>query len=61
MSMYKYVKMLQPMAEEIGQVEELKMNNKSPYWPDGVKFEGITQDGKQFTLELTIKEEKKDA
>lgn len=59
--MYKYVKMLQPIAEEIGRVEELKMNHNSPYWPDGVIFGGKTEDGREFTLELTFKEEKKDA
>lgn len=58
--MYKYVKMLQPVAEQIGQVEELKMNNKSPYWPDGVRFEVKAPDGKRFTLELTVKEDQKD-
>lgn len=59
--MYSYLKMLQPVAEQIGQLESLKTNNKSPYWPDGVIFEGRTEDGREFTLELTFKEVKKDA
>lgn len=54
--MYDKLKLLQPVAEQIGKVEKLTMHKNEEYFPDSVKYKGVTDDGKEWELELTIKE-----
>lgn len=54
--MYKYLKMLQAIVEEIGEVKSVHLHDGDKFWDDGIKLEGETVDGKHFKLELSVKE-----
>lgn len=58
--MYKYLKLLQAVAEEIGEVKGIQLHDGDKIWGDGITIKGETVNGKFFNLELSI-EEKKDA
>ena len=54
--MYEYLKMLQPAAECIGNIEDIRVSSNDKYWGNQVKISGTTAEGKIFELELVIRE-----
>lgn len=52
--MYKYLKMLQAVVEEIGEVKSVQLYDGDKIWRDGIRIKGETADGKCFELELTV-------
>lgn len=54
--MYEYMKLLQPVAEVIGTVENCKCGimNQKYYDHDIVGITGVTNDGRKFELELKV-------
>ncbi len=55
--MYKYLKRMLEIAEEIGQVESVRMDTEGHRFLPCVMVEGKTPNGAPFTLELTVKKE----
>lgn len=55
--MYEYLKMLQPAAEQIGEITEVSMTEDCKIFGKRVHIEGVDEDGREFTLELKIKKE----
>lgn len=56
--MYKYLKLLQAVAEEIGEVKSVLLHDGDKFWGDSIKIKGETANGRLFNLELSIEEEK---
>lgn len=52
--MYEKFKILQAAAEQIGTVKNITVHEGDRIWSDGVKISGVTADGPEFELELTI-------
>lgn len=59
--MYKFLKMLQLSAEQIGDISEVRVSQKGPYTDDEVRFEGYTAEGRPFRLALIIREKENDS
>lgn len=58
--MYEKFKVLQAAAEQIGTIQNITVRKGDRIWPDGVKISGITADGSEFELELTITKKETD-
>lgn len=59
--MYKYLKMLLPVAEEIGTPCKVATHYKEEYYDDSVIISGVAGEGGSFKLTLTIKDGDADA
>ena len=42
------------VAEQIGQIKEINMREKTEYMPEGGSIRGETLDGKLFTMEFEL-------
>lgn len=58
--MYKYLKNMLSAAETVGEVVTVRQSVKGTYTGDEIRIFGTTAEGKEFELELTIKEKKDD-
>lgn len=60
MTLYEILLKNLQVAEQIGQIKEINMREKTEYMPEGFSVSGETRDGKLFTLEFELedKEEK---
>lgn len=58
--MYEKFKILQGAAEQIGTIQNIAVHEGNRIWSDGVKISGVTADGSEFELELTIKAKEAD-
>ena len=54
--MYENFKILQTAMERIGQIQNVKIHTTDKFWGNKVHISGITAEGSEFELELTIKE-----
>ena len=44
------------VAEQIGQIKEISMREKTEYLPEGVSIRGETDEGKDFSMEFNLEE-----
>lgn len=58
--MYAHLKTMLSAAETLGQIQKVRQTTKDRYYGDGIEISGTTADGREFTLELTIKENAND-
>ena len=58
--MYKFLTMLQPAAEQIGRISDVRAETACRFYGDHIVIKGDTPDGRSFELELSIKEKKGD-
>ena len=54
MSLYEILLKNLQVAEQIGQIKEINMREKTEYMPEGCSIRGETVDGKVFTLEFEL-------
>ena len=54
MSLYEIMQKNLQVAEQIGQIKEIHMREKTEYLPEGFSVKGETVDGKLFTLEFEL-------
>ena len=54
MSLYEIMQKNLQVAEQIGQIKEIHMREKTAYLPEGFSLKGETVDGKLFTLEFEL-------
>lgn len=54
MSLYEILLKNLQVAEQIGQIKEINMREKTEYMPEGCSIRGETVDGKLFTLEFEL-------
>lgn len=59
--MYDFLKLLQPVAEAIGNVKTALLYSDDKVWGDVIRVKGKTADGRAFELELTVKDADDDA
>lgn len=58
--MYKHLKNMLSAAETVGEVVTVHQSVKGTYTGDEIRINGITDDGKEFELELTVREKRDD-
>lgn len=58
--MYKHLKNMLSAAETVGEVVTVRQSVKGSYTDDEIRICGTTAEGKEFELELTIREKKDD-
>ena len=56
MSLYEIMQKNLQVAEQIGQIKEIHMREKTEYLPEGFSVKGETMDGKLFTLEFDLED-----
>lgn len=54
--MYKYLKDMISAAETVGEIVTVRQSVKCSYSGNEIRIVGTTEDGKEFTLELSIHE-----
>ena len=54
MSLYEILLKNLQVAEQIGQIKEINMREKTEYMPEGCSIRGETLDGKLFTMEFEL-------
>lgn len=58
--MYKHLKNMLSAAETVGEVVTVRQSVKGSYTGDEIRIIGRTDDGKEFELELTVREKNDD-
>lgn len=58
--MYKHLKNMLSLAETVGEVVTVHQSVKGTYTGDEIRINGITDDGKEFELKLTVREKRDD-
>ena len=56
MSLYEMFMKILDVAEQIGQIKEISMREKTEYLPEGVSIRGETDEGKDFSMEFNLEE-----
>lgn len=54
MSLYEILLKHLQVAEQIGQIKEINMREKTEYMPEGFSIRGETSDGKDFHMEFDV-------
>lgn len=58
--MYKHLKSMIGAAESVGNIKSVRQTEEDRFYGNEIKITGTTEDGKEFELELTIREKKDD-
>lgn len=58
MSLYEMFMKTLDVAEQIGQIKEISMREKTEYMPEGFSISGETDDGKDFRMEFNLEEKR---
>ena len=56
MSLYEILLKHLQVAEQIGQIKEINMREKTEYMPEGFSISGDTSDGKDFHMEFYVED-----
>ena len=56
MSLYEIMQKNLDVAEQIGQIKEIHMREKTEYMPEGFSVKGETRDGKDFHMEFYVED-----
>ena len=57
-SMYKFLRKLLPVFEQIFNIREVTMSDNDPYFGNRIKIKGVDDDNRSFELLLTVEDSK---
>lgn len=56
--MYKFLRKLLPVVEQIFNIREVTMEDNDPYFGNRIKIKGVDDDNRSFELLLTVEDSK---